>query len=286
MESTEQLDDWLDDFIVRAMAEDVGDGDHTSQACIPEDAVSRAQLLVKDPGVIAGIEVARRVLLHADPNAKIDLFLSDGAAVNYGDIAFKVTANTRALLRAERLLLNTMQRMSGIATLANRYLFEVEDLPVKILDTRKTTPLLRPLEKWAVRLGGCHNYRDGLYDWIMIKDNHVEAAGGIRPAIERVHTYLKRTGRDLNITVEVRNLVEMTQALEAGGITRIMFDNFEVPLLREAVAHVNGRFQTEASGGINLHTIRKYAQTGVEYISVGALTHSAVALDLSLKIID
>ena len=286
MESTEQLDDWLDDFIVRAMAEDVGDGDHTSQACIPEDAVSRAQLLVKDPGVIAGIEVARRVLLHADPNAKIDLFLSDGAAVNYGDIAFKVTANTRALLRAERLLLNTMQRMSGIATLANRYLFEVEDLPVKILDTRKTTPLLRPLEKWAVRLGGCHNYRDGLYDWIMIKDNHVEAAGGIRLAIERVHTYLKRTGRDLNITVEVRNLVEMTQALEAGGITRIMFDNFEVPLLREAVAHVNGRFQTEASGGINLHTIRKYAQTGVEYISVGALTHSAVALDLSLKIID
>ena len=286
MESTEQLDDWLDDFIVRAMAEDVGDGDHTSQACIPEDAVSRAQLLVKDPGVIAGIEVARRVLLHADPNAKIDLFLSDGAAVNYGDIAFKVTANTRALLRAERLLLNTMQRMSGIATLANRYLFEVEDLPVKILDTRKTTPLLRPLEKWAVRLGGCHNYRDGLYDWIMIKDNHVEAAGGIRPAIERVHAYLKRTGRDLNITVEVRNLVEMTQALEAGGITRIMFDNFEVPLLREAVAHVNGRFQTEASGGINLHTIRKYAQTGVEYISVGALTHSAVALDLSLKIID
>ena len=286
MESTEQLDDWLDDFITRALAEDIGDGDHTSQACIPADAVSRAQLLVKDPGVIAGVEVARRILHHADPDAKVDVFISDGAPVNYGDIAFKVTANTRALLRAERLLLNTMQRMSGIATLANRYLFEVEDLPVKILDTRKTTPLIRPLEKWAVRLGGCHNYRDGLYDWIMIKDNHVEAAGGIRPAIQRVHAYLKRSGRDLNITVEVRNLVEMTQALETGGITRIMFDNFEVPLLREAVAHVGGRFETEASGGINLHTIRKYAQTGVEYISVGALTHSAVALDLSLKIID
>ena len=281
-----KLEDWLDKFIEDALYEDIRDGDHTSQACIPAADVSKAHLLVKDPGVIAGIEVARRILLHEDPDAKIDLHIQDGAAVEYGDIAFNVIANTRALLRAERLLLNTMQRMSGIATLSNRYLFEVEDLPVKILDTRKTTPLIRPLEKWAVRLGGCHNYRDGLYDWIMIKDNHVEAAGGIEPAIERVHEYLRDRELDLNITVEVRNLVELSEALRVGGITRVMLDNFEIPLLREAVAHVGGRFETEASGGITLHTLRAYAQTGVDYISVGALTHSATSLDLSLKIIE
>ena len=281
-----KLEDWLDDYIERALHEDIRDGDHTSQACIPADDVSTAHLLVKDPGVLAGVEVARRILLHEDPKARIDILIQDGAPVNYGDIAFTVTANTRALLRAERLLLNTMQRMSGIATLSNRYHFEVEDLDVKILDTRKTTPLLRPLEKWAVRLGGCHNYRDGLYDWIMIKDNHVEAAGGITPAVKRVHEYLRENDLALNITVEVRNLVELAEVLEVGGITRVMLDNFEIPLLYEAVAHVGGRFETEASGGITLKNLREYAKTGVDYISVGALTHSATSQDLSLKIIE
>ena len=281
-----KLEDWLDDYIERALHEDIRDGDHTSQACIPADDVSTAHLLVKDPGVLAGVEVARRILLHEDPKARIDILIQDGAPVNYGDIAFTVTANTRALLRAERLLLNTMQRMSGIATLSNRYHFEVEDLDVKILDTRKTTPLLRPLEKWAVRLGGCHNYRDGLYDWIMIKDNHVEAAGGITPAVKRVHEYLRENDLALNITVEVRNLVELAEVLEVGGITRVMLDNFEIPLLYEAVADVGGRFETEASGGITLKNLREYAKTGVDYISVGALTHSATSQDLSLKIIE
>ena len=281
-----KLEAWLDDFIERALHEDIRDGDHTSQACIPADAESTAQLLVKDPGVLAGVEVARRILLREDPKASISVLIQDGAPVNYGDIAFSVTANSRALLRCERLLLNTMQRMSGIATLSNRYHFEVEDLNVKVLDTRKTTPLIRPLEKWAVRLGGCHNYRDGLYDWIMIKDNHVEAAGGITPAVRRVRAYLVEHDLALNITVEVRNLVELTEVLEVGGVTRIMLDNFEIPLLREAVAHVGGRFETEASGGITLQNLREYAKTGVDFISVGALTHSATSLDLSLKIIE
>ena len=281
-----KLEAWLDDFIERALHEDIRDGDHTSQACIPADAESTAQLLVKDPGVLAGVEVARRILLREDPKASISVLIQDGAPVNYGDIAFSVTANSRALLRCERLLLNTMQRMSGIATLSNRYHFEVEDLDVKVLDTRKTTPLIRPLEKWAVRLGGCHNYRDGLYDWIMIKDNHVEAAGGITPAVRRVRAYLVEHDLALNITVEVRNLVELTEVLEVGGVTRIMLDNFEIPLLREAVAHVGGRFETEASGGITLQNLREYAKTGVDFISVGALTHSATSLDLSLKIIE
>jgi nicotinate-nucleotide pyrophosphorylase (carboxylating) len=195
-----------------------------------------------------------------------------------------VECNTRALLQAERLVLNTMQRMSGIATLSSRFAFEVGDLPVKVLDTRKTTPLIRFLEKWAVKIGGCENYRWGLYDWIMIKDNHVDASGGIRPAIERAQAYLKERKLDLNITLEVRNLVEVHEALEVGGITRLMFDNFEIPILAEAVATVHNRFETEASGGINLFNVRKYAQTGVDYVSAGALTHSAQPLDMSLKI--
>ncbi len=276
----------LTDFIARALQEDVGPGDHTSLACISADSRNRAKLLVKDPGIIAGIEVALRIFQQADPEADFQAHLEDGAAVSYGDIAFEVECNTRALLLAERLCLNTMQRMSGIATLSNRFHFEVEDLPVKILDTRKTTPLIRFLEKWAVRLGGCSNYRDGLYDWFMVKDNHIEACGGIAPAIERVHQYRVEKGLEhLGITVEVRNLVELYEALEAGHITRIMLDNFEIPLLKEAVAIVNQRFETEASGGITIHNVRKVALTGVDYISVGALTHSATSLDLSLKIV-
>ncbi len=280
-----QLEAKLDDFIKNALAEDVGTGDHTSLACIPADKRNTAKLLVKDPGVLAGIEVARRIFNHVDPTSTVTVHLEDGSAISQGDIAFEVECNTRALLKAERLVLNTLQRMSGIATLSNRFYFEVEDLPVKILDTRKTTPLIRFLEKWAVRLGGCHNYRNGLYDWFMIKDNHVEACGGIRQAIQAVAAYQKEKGLNLPLTVEVRNLMELYVALDTGMMTRIMFDNFELPLLAEAVATVNKRFETEASGGININNIRKVAQTGVDYISVGALTHSAVSLDLSLKII-
>ncbi|MCO6488756.1 MAG: carboxylating nicotinate-nucleotide diphosphorylase [Phaeodactylibacter sp.] len=275
---------FLDFFVDNALKEDVGEGDHTSQACIPADARSRARLLIKDPGVLAGVEVARHIFRKVDPTARLDVFFNDGQAVSAGDVGFEVECNTRALLKAERLVLNTMQRMTGIATMSNRFKFEVEDLPVKILDTRKTTPLIRFLEKWAVRLGGCTNYRFGLYDWIMIKDNHIDACGGIQPALERVAAYQKKHGLNLGVTLEVRNLVELYEALETGGFTRLLLDNFEIPLLREAVLTVHGRFETEASGGVNIHTVRQVAQTGVNYVSVGALTHSAVSLDLSLKV--
>jgi nicotinate-nucleotide pyrophosphorylase (carboxylating) len=280
-----KLEEQIQDFIVRALREDVGEGDHTSQACIPEDDRSTARLLVKDAGIIAGIAIAERVFLHVDPSAELKINMEDGKNMSYGDIAFEVTCNTRALLKAERLVLNTMQRMSGIATLSNRFVFEIEDMPVKILDTRKTTPNLRFLEKWAVRLGGCYNYRDGLYDRIMLKDNHIDACGGIREAIEQVTAYQKEKQLSLPITVEVRNLVELYEVMEVGQVDRIMLDNFELPILAEAVAVVNKRYETEASGGVNIHTVRKIAQTGVNFISVGALTHSAVSLDLSLKVV-
>ncbi|MBK8054761.1 MAG: carboxylating nicotinate-nucleotide diphosphorylase [Saprospiraceae bacterium] len=275
----------LERFIFEGLYEDVKQGDHTSLACIPADDRSRAKLLVKAEGVIAGVQVAEAIFHHVDPSSVIDIKIEDGQDVQYGDIAFYVECNTRALLKAERLVLNIMQRLSGIATLSSRFAFEVEGLPVKILDTRKTTPILRFLEKWAVKVGGCYNYRTGLYDWIMIKDNHVDACGSHTEAIRQVHKYLKVNNLNLNITVEVRNLVELQEVIEVGGITRIMFDNFELPILAEAVAHVNGRFETEASGGVTLNTVRKIAETGVNFISVGALTHSAGCLDLSLKVI-
>lgn len=278
-------DHLIHDFIVAGLREDVRDGDHTSLATIPPDHRSRAALKIKDYGVVAGVEVAEHILRHVDPDCTLEVHKTDGTDVLYGQIAFEVEGNTRALLQAERLVLNTMQRMSGIATLASRFAFEVGDLPVKVLDTRKTTPLIRFLEKWAVKIGGCENYRWGLYDWMMIKDNHVDASGGIRHAIERAHAYLKANNLDLNITLEVRNLVEVHEALEVGGITRLMFDNFEIPILAEAVATVNKRFETEASGGITLFNVRKYALTGVDFVSAGALTHSAQPLDMSLKII-
>lgn len=275
----------LDDFIKAALAEDVGSGDHTSLACIPKDAVSEARLLVKDIGVISGVDVAERIFYHVDPSAEFDQLIGDGEDVFHGNVAFHVKCNAQALLRAERIVLNTMQRMSGITTLSSRFAFEVADLPVKILDTRKTTPLLRFLEKWAVEAGGCNNYRIGLYDWIMIKDNHIDACGSITKAIDRVHEYFEENEMELGITVEVRNLVELHEVLVRGGVTRIMLDNFEIPILREAVATIHGQFESEASGGIDLTTVRKYAETGVDFISVGALTHSAGSLDLSLKII-
>jgi len=276
---------YLDEFVERSLQEDVGDGDHTSLACIPENDRSRAHLLVKDPGVLAGVEVARRIFKRVDDSAHFTVIKDDGKAVSYGDIAFEVECNTRALLMAERLVLNTMQRMSGIATLSNRFKFEVEDLPVTILDTRKTTPRLRLLEKWAVKLGGCENYRFGLYDRIMIKDNHIDACGSLTKAIEQVVDYLKAKQKSLPITVEVRNLVELHEVMEVGHVDRILLDNFELLLMKEAVAHVNNQFETEASGGINIHNVREVAQTGVDFISVGALTHSAHSLDLSLKVV-
>ncbi len=280
-----QLDNLIENFITQALEEDVRTGDHTSQACIPADSRSRAHLLVKDPGVIGGIEIARRFFHRVDPTATVDVKIEDGSDINIGDVVFEVECNSRALLKVERVVLNTMQRMSGIATLSNRFKFEVEDLPVRILDTRKTTPTIRFLEKWAVRLGGCENYRDGLYDWIMIKDNHIDACGGIRQAIEQVAAYQEANQLNLPVTIEVRNLVELHEVLAVGKVTRIMLDNFELPLLKEALATINGRFETEASGGVNIHTIRRIAKTGVDFISVGALTHSAHSLDLSLKVI-
>lgn len=278
------LQNQLEEFVEKALQEDIGVGDHTSLACIPADSRSNAKLIVKEPGVIAGIEVAKFIFKNVDESAELTPYFEDGQDIHSGDIAFEVQCNSQSLLKAERIILNTMQRMSGIATLSNRYKFEVEDLPVTILDTRKTTPLIRFLEKWAVRLGGCHNYRDGLYDWIMIKDNHIDACGGIRQAIESVEAYQKANNFSLGVTIEVRNFVELYEVLEAGQITRIMLDNFELPLLREAVAIINKRFEIEASGGINIHNIRQVAKAGVNYISVGALTHSATSLDMSLKV--
>jgi nicotinate-nucleotide pyrophosphorylase (carboxylating) len=284
MRPTQITDQDLRDFIAEGLHEDIREGDHTSLATIPAESRSRAILKIKDYGILAGVELAQHIFQHLDPSAVLEIHQTDGSDVLYGQTAFEIEANTRALLQAERLVLNTMQRMSGIATLSSRFAFEVGDLPVKVLDTRKTTPLIRFLEKWAVKIGGCENYRWGLYDWMMIKDNHVDAAGGIRKAIERAHAYQKEKELKLNITVEVRNLVELEEVMNTGGITRVMFDNFEIPILHEAVAIVNGRFETEASGGITIFNVRKYAQSGVNYVSAGALTHSAQPLDLSLKI--
>lgn len=281
----ETFDEQVDQFIRMGLAEDVGEGDHTSMACIRPTRISKGKLLVKDDGIISGIEIARRIFMSVAPAADVEILIQDGSLVKPGDIAFYVTCPTRALLMGERLALNTMQRMSGISTLASLFAQEVEGLPVKILDTRKTTPGIRFLEKEAVRLGGGYNYRSGLYDWIMIKDNHIEACGDIDTAIDRVHEYLKNHHKELPITIEVRNLVELQRVLDHGGVTRIMMDNFEIPILKEAVAMVGNRFETEASGGITLHNVRAYAETGVDFVSSGALTHSAGTLDMSLKII-
>ncbi|NNE29762.1 MAG: carboxylating nicotinate-nucleotide diphosphorylase [Saprospiraceae bacterium] len=277
--------DQLKAFITAGLDEDVKDGDHTSLACIPQDSIAKARLIFKDAGVIAGISIAEQIFQHVDPNAKVTTMVEDGAPMDYGMVAFEVECNAQALLMAERLVLNTMQRLSGIATMSNRFAFEVEDLPVTVLDTRKTTPLLRFLEKWAVQLGGCSNYRVGLYDRFMIKDNHIDACGGIKKAIEKVTAYNKENQLDLAITIEVRNLEELDQVLEVGQVDRIMLDNFELPILKEAVIFIDGRFETEASGGVNISTIREIAKTGVNFVSVGALTHSSQSLDMSLKII-
>jgi nicotinate-nucleotide pyrophosphorylase (carboxylating) len=285
MRPTQITDQDIKAFIIAGLHEDIREGDHTCLATIPADSRSRAVLKVKDYGVLAGVELAQYIFQHVDPSSSMTIHKKDGEDVLYGQIAFEVEGNTRALLQAERLVLNAMQRMSGIATLASRFAFEVGDLKTKVLDTRKTTPLIRFLEKWAVKIGGCENYRWGLYDWMMIKDNHVDAAGSISAAVERALAYQKANNLNLGITLEVRNLLEVEEALEVGGITRIMFDNFELPILVEAIAMVNGRFETEISGGVTLKSVRRYAQTGVDFVSAGALTHSAQPLDLSLKIV-
>lgn len=275
----------LTHFIQEALHEDIQDGDHTSLACIPPAQVSRAKLLVKDRGIIAGVAIAKQIFEYLDPLSEIDILIEDGQEVAYGDIAFTLKCNSQALLKGERLALNTMQRLSGIATLSRAFAKAVEGYPVTILDTRKTTPLLRFLEKWAVVVGGCSNYRDGLYDRIMIKDNHIDASGSISKAIESVTSYLKATGRHLDITVEVRSFQELHEVLNSNVQTRVMLDNFTPEDMITAVQIVDNRLEVEASGGIKLNNVRHIAATGVDYISVGALTHSAQSLDLSLKII-
>lgn len=275
----------LDAFIDAALREDIKDGDHTSLACIDPNARTRSQLIIKDTGVIAGIDFAKYVFNKLDPDFVWEQKIEDGTDVAYGDVAFIVETGAQIMLKAERLVLNTMQRLSGVSSMSRKYFRLVEDLPVTILDTRKTTPLMRFLEKWAVRTGGCSNYRDGLYDWIMIKDNHVDACGGVAKAIKKVKQYLSQNQKDLNITVEVRNFNELKEAMDEGGITRIMLDNFEREDLVKAVGIINKKFESEASGGITFDTLRSVAETGVDFISVGALTHSAGSMDMSLKVI-
>lgn len=270
-------------FIKNAIAEDVGDGDHTSLATIPAATQGRAQLIVKEPGVLAGVELALAIFHQIDPSLQVEVFINDGDAVEVGDIALTVSGSTHHILLAERLVLNCMQRMSGIATKTNRIVKLLEAYPTKVLDTRKTTPGLRHLEKWAVRIGGGVNHRIGLYDMILIKDNHVDYAGGIANAILAANDYLKDTGKQLAIEIEVRNLTELKEVLSTGNVDRIMLDNFEPNLLKEAVSLVNGKYITEASGGIIEENIVEYAACGVDYISMGALTHSVKSLDLSLK---
>lgn len=274
----------LADFIRRGLEEDVGEGDHTSNACVSESHRTQARLLVKEDCVFSGLPVAEAMIKYMDPDAEIDYRIKEGDEVKVGEIAFLVEMNTRGLLMIERLLLNTLQRMCAIATLSRRYAQEVKEYPVKVLDTRKTTPHMRLLEKWAVKTGGCTNYRMGLYDRIMIKDNHVDAAGSIKEALHQVHQYLHQMNLDLKVTVEVRDFSELDHVLLIGGFHRIMLDNFSVAEMREAVARIDGRYEVEASGGITLGDLQAIARTGVDFISVGALTHGVKAVDLSLKI--
>lgn len=273
----------IDLFIKNAIAEDVGDGDHTSLSTIPQGTQGKAKLLVKEKGILAGVELALEIFHQIDPSLKLAVLIQDGQEVNPGDIAFTVEGSTHAILLAERLVLNCMQRMSGIATKTNRIVKRLEGYKTKVLDTRKTTPGLRYLEKWAVRIGGGVNHRIGLYDMILIKDNHVDYAGGIENAINQANDYLKSTGKKLEIEIEVRNLDELQRVLAVGGVNRIMLDNFKLPMLKQAVELINGRFLTEASGGIVEEIVADYAACGVDFISMGALTHSVKSLDLSLK---
>lgn len=280
MLSVDQLEDKLIDL---AFAEDIGDGDHTTLCCIPEDAMGRSHLLIKEDGILAGVEVAKKVFERFDPTLKVEVLIGDGLPVKKDDIAMIVSGKTRSLLQTERLMLNIMQRMSGIATMTHKYVERIAGTGCHVLDTRKTTPGMRMLEKQAVKLGGGMNHRIGLFDMILLKDNHIDFAGGIANAIDRCHQYLKDKHLDLKIEIEVRNFDELQQVLDKGGVNRIMLDNFSVPDTRKAVDIINHRFETESSGGITYDTIRNYAEQGVDFISVGALTHSVKGLDMSFK---
>ena len=280
MLSVNELEDALIDL---AFAEDIGDGDHTTLCCIPEDAMGKSHLLIKEDGILAGVDVAREVFHRFDPTMQMEVFMEDGAQVKKGDIAFVVSGKVRSLLQTERLMLNIMQRMSGIATMTNKYVKLIEGTGAHVLDTRKTTPGMRMLEKQAVKIGGCVNHRIGLFDMILLKDNHVDFAGGIENAIDRCHHYLNEKGLDLKIEIEVRNFDELQQVLDKGGVNRIMLDNFTVADTKKAVDIINHRFEVESSGGITFDTIRSYAEQGVDFISVGALTHSVKGLDMSFK---
>lgn len=271
------------DVIDEALIEDIQEGDHTTLATIEHEAAGTAKLLVKEPGIIAGVELAEQILKHVSPELEVDIFIPDGARVVPGDVVLHATGRIQALLVAERTMLNFIQRMSGIATNTNRFVQAVRHTNAKILDTRKTTPGLRTFEKWAVRIGGGHNHRFGLYDMIMIKDNHIDFCGGIENAINRVLQYLKDNELNLRIEVETRNLDEVQQVLRTGRIDRIMLDNYKLEDLREAVKVIANQFETEASGGVNINAVKDIAETGVDFISVGELTHSVKSLDLSFK---
>ena len=275
----------IDELIRLAFAEDIGDGDHTTLSSIPADAQGKVQLIVKEEGVLAGVEMAEKIFHTFDKDLKMETFIADGTEVKYGDIAFKVEGKVQSLLQTERLVLNVMQRMSGIATVTRKYVKELEGTKTRVLDTRKTTPGMRMLEKEAVRIGGGVNHRIGLFDMILLKDNHVDFAGGIAPAIKGAQAYCKKHNKELQIEIEVRNFAELQEALDTGGIDRIMLDNFNTEDTRKAVKIVDGRYEIESSGGITFATLRSYAECGVDYISVGALTHSVKSLDMSLKAI-
>ena len=280
MKTKEQL---IDELIDLAFAEDIGDGDHTTLCCIPDTAMGKSRLLIKEPGILAGVEIARKIFHRFDPDLKMTVYIEDGTAVKPGDVAFVVEGRVQSLLQTERLMLNVMQRMSGIATMTHRYVKKLEGLHTRILDTRKTTPGMRMLEKEAVKIGGGVNHRIGLFNMILLKDNHVDFAGGIENAISRCHDYLKAKGKDLKIEIEVRNLDELKEVMRVGGVDRIMLDNFSPELTKEAVKIVGGKYEIESSGGITFDTIRDYAESGVDFVSVGALTHSVKGLDMSFK---
>ena len=280
MKSREEL---IDELLELSFAEDIGDGDHTTLCCIPADAIGKQRLIIKEDGIIAGVELAKRRIHKYDPELKVDVFINDGARVKKGDIAFEVTGKVQSLLQTERLMLNIMQRMSGIATTTHKYMEQLKGLKTKVLDTRKTTPGMRILEKEAVKIGGGYNHRIGLFDMILLKDNHVDFAGGIVNAITKARKYLAEKGKEMKIEIEVRNLDELQQVLNTGGVDRIMLDNFSPELTKKAVELIGGRFETESSGGITFDTLRAYGECGVDYISVGALTHSVKGLDMSFK---
>ncbi len=273
----------LDSLLTRALEEDIGEGDHSTLASIPEEATGKAHLLIKEKGVLAGVEVAEKVFRLYDPSIIMTIHMKDGTLIRPGDIAFIVQGPARSILSCERLVLNIMQRMSGIATQTREYVSRLEGLNTRVLDTRKTTPGMRMLEKMAVRIGGGMNHRMGLYDMIMLKDNHIDYAGGLKQALERTRSYLRQKGKDLRIEVEVRNLKDVEEVLEAGGVDIIMLDNFDLETTRKAVRMIGGRYLVESSGGITLENVREYAACGVDYVSVGALTHQLHSLDMSLK---